>query len=1008
MKEVSTRALGNFFRPLEKKGVSLEEIVVDTKVAVSTLRSKKERIDWSEFVAIMANLRRHFSDEEYVEIGRSYFRAPTLRFAFVVARMLFSPMDFYRWINKPRNGIGNQMFTCIVPSHRELSDCEIEVELTLAPGYPVCRDFFTVTIGNFEEMPRLLGCPAATVSLTHLPNGARFHILVPQRTPLLTRLRRVVTWPFVARSAARELKDAHETLLERYEQLQQAQTTLDLQAAQLRVAHSVNSLVQRDLDLQTTMEVATNALVSHAGFVGAEVHVEGGIAGDTAFKAHFGERAGTALAHQLLGQGGQRFGELTVSVTETADRTERQALLAFVVPMLSMALQNAISYRNLEQYRLNLERLVDERTSDLRAARDDLSATVVQLREVQGTRDVFFSNINHEIRTPLSLIILAAGDIEMHAGPSLDDRARSNLESVVGGARKLLRLVDELLLLAAGDEAKLQFKREPRDIGRLVSSLIEIWRPAAVAAGLAMRRIGVVSAIALVDETAFDRIVTNLVSNAVKFTPSGGEITVELVERGDRVAILVQDTGLGIDDELAARLFGRFERSHQSGKSGSGIGLSLVKQLVEAHGGVVTVARRPQGGSEFCVELPRHLATEPVLATSSLEVRRRLGPADFGVASSALVSGQVSRPPSTSLGTVLVAEDDPDLSAAVVRLLADEYVVISAFDGTSALELAKLHQPHLLVTDVQMPGMDGIELAERFRSAANDRLAPVIIMSAIGDLGTRVKGLEAGAIDYVVKPFDPRELRARVKAQFRMRDLALRLHHAEQLSALGTLSAGLAHELRNPANGIINAIRPLTKLLPPELSAKQSPVGQLLEVARGCADQIAFLSRQLLNFRSNGELELRQISMADLVKRSLILTQEALSGVDVRVALGFEGVVHCAPHLMMQVLTNLVDNAAQAAKSGGWIELAAHADGSTISIEVSDSGGGVPPELRERIFEPFFTTKPPGVGTGLGLPLARDIVHRHGGTLEIRDRGSQCVFAVDLPRREPTTAANVV
>ncbi|HRC56276.1 MAG TPA: response regulator, partial [Kofleriaceae bacterium] len=368
-------------------------------------------------------------------------------------------------------------------------------------------------------------------------------------------------------------------------------------------------------------------------------------------------------------------------------------------------------------------------------------------------------------------------------------------------------------------------------------------------------------------------------------------------------------------------------------------------------------------------------------------------------ATAPLAASEVTQPSGASLGTVLVAEDDPSLLAMVVQLLSADYKVLSASDGISALELARTHHPHLLVTDVQMPGMDGIELSRRFRAVSGDRLAPVVIMSAISDLGTRVRGLDAGAVDYVVKPFDPRELLARVRAQFRMRDLAMRLHQAEQLSALGTLSAGLAHELRNPANGIINSIRPLTRLLPAEFTDKQSVVGQLLDVAASCADQIAFLSRQLLNFRSKGELEFRATTVAELVKRSLAMSHSSMAGVEVRQALAYEGGVQCAPQLIVQVLSNLLENAAQAAGSGGWVEISVRADDRAVTLEVCDSGPGVPVELRERVFEPFFTSKPPGVGTGLGLPLARDIVHRHGGTLEIRERGERCVFVVDLPRQ---------
>ncbi|MBA3458646.1 MAG: HAMP domain-containing histidine kinase [Deltaproteobacteria bacterium] len=259
-----------------------------------------------------------------------------------------------------------------------------------------------------------------------------------------------------------------------------------------------------------------------------------------------------------------------------------------------------------------------------------------------------------------------------------------------------------------------------------------------------------------------------------------------------------------------------------------------------------------------------------------------------------------------------------------------------------------------------------------------------------------------------MKPFDPQELRARVKAQFRMRTLALRLHRAEQLSALGILTAGLAHELRNPANGIVNAIGPLISMLPKEVTAPETGSGQLLEVMSDCADQIAFLSRQLLSFRSGNQLELRSAPARELVSRALTLAHRSLQGVEIRSELALPGDVICAPPLMIQVLTNLIENAAHAAGEGGWVQIAARAQNGSVLFEVADSGPGVPAALRDRVFEPFFTTKPPGAGTGLGLPLARAIVHQHGGVLEIRDHSAGQVFVVELPvdsRRDRTIGA---
>jgi signal transduction histidine kinase len=353
-------------------------------------------------------------------------------------------------------------------------------------------------------------------------------------------------------------------------------------------------------------------------------------------------------------------------------------------------------------------------------------------------------------------------------------------------------------------------------------------------------------------------------------------------------------------------------------------------------------------------------------------------------------------PSGFSAGTILLAEDDVQLADMIARGLADEYTVIVAHDGAAALELVPQHQPQLLITDVDMPGINGIELSQRFRQMTGDLLAPIIVVSAMLDLGTRMAGLEAGAIDYVTKPFDPLELRARIRAQFRMRDLAVRLQRAEQLTAMGILTAGLAHELRNPANGIVNAVGPLAELLPPDLVRPETAVGQLFEVLTHCAEQIGFLSRQLLGFRKGSvELDLRQIPVRELMQRAVSLAHAG--SVEIRVDAACGGVLKCAPPLLIQVLTNLLENAIYAAGPGGWIQLRASATDSKLTIEVSDSGVGVPPPLRERVFEPFFTTKPTGIGTGLGLSLARDIVHRHGGILEIRDSAKLSIFVVELP-----------
>jgi signal transduction histidine kinase len=989
MREVSCRIFPFLSRGLLNKGIAPEAMVEGTRVELATLQDKHERIDWADFCDVMRNVRKHFTDLEYVALGRQYFRSPGLRFAFVVARLLLTPMGFYRWINSPRAGAGNQMFSCVVPTHREISDTQCEVDLVLPEGFEVCWDFYLITIGNFEEMPRLLGYPPAKVTLERIPQGGRFRIEVSLRAPLLTRLRRTMIWPFTVRAAAKELQEAHETLQDRYNQLEDARTKLARQATHLRTAHTINELIHGDLDLSRLLQTIARVLVEVAGFAYAEIELRGPAAG----RASHGEGDRTrSITRQLASRGSTPIATLVLVTKPDANAAESQDLVDFVAPALAMALQNALDYHALEEYRSGLERLVDERTTELRQARDQLTGTVMQLEEAQGARERFFGNISHEIRTPLSLILLAVADVEARTGHVLDPRAKAGLASVAEAARKLVRLVDELLLLAAGQEGKLQLRPEPIDLAALMTNLVSAWLPAADAAGLTVTSAIPASLVARVDPVAFERVASNLVSNAVKYSPRGTTVEVELAqETGVRLSVL--DEGDGIPEELTGRLFGRFERGEDRRKVGTGIGLSLVKQLVEAHGGTVTALRREPRGTEFRVTLPEQvLAASPAAAaTLALDVER---PAK-------LVSGQVFTPPGVSLGTIVLAEDDSALADMLARRLGETYKVIVALDGEAALDAIRTHQPQLLVTDVDMPKLNGIELSRRFREMTADKLAPIVILSAVLDVGTRVAGLEAGAIDYVTKPIDPIELDARVRSQFRMRDLSMRLHRAEQLSALGVLTSGLAHELRNPANGIVNAVEPLAQLLPAELRASESPTGQLLQVLTECAGHIAHLSRQLLGFKNGGaKLDLQPAHTRDLVERAASLARGALNGVELRISgLGLGQTVMCAPPLLVQVLTNLIENAGHAAGSGGWVEVQAAEQERKVTIEVADSGPGVPRELRERVFEPFFTTKQPGAGTGLGLSVARSIVHRHEGVLEIRERADRAVFVVELPAR---------
>jgi signal transduction histidine kinase len=996
MSDVTCKAVHTFLDIAKAHGAEPAR-VVEGMYPLAYVLDKNNRVPWADFVEIGRRMRRicGLSDAELEEAGREVFKNGPLRLVMSLARVLGDPARFYQWMQR-----GNRMLFANMQSFVVSHDARrLSIRIRLREEDEQSQEYLLISKGAIASMPTLLGYPEAQVGLRFDGADAVFDVTMqPKRRSLIRSAFQAVTGRY---ETAEELLATNEALTRRLEELSAANDRihaqadlLDRQAKRLALAHEIGKVIHGTYDLHATLDRIAVALLEHTDAVGVRIQIGMEVAGNVVTaEATAGTVEGVASSAALpIEIRSSAVGTLRIFAGVETFEQGLDASLEYVLPVLAMAIDHARAYRELAQYQRGLEKLVDERTAELSRARDDLADTVAQLRDAQSARERIFANISHDIRTPLSVILLACGDIEARA--VLDERARADLASVVESARRLLRLVDELLLLAAGDERVLRVSPVPVDLAKTLAALAVTWRAAAEAAGLSLSFHGPESLQVMIDPVAIERIVSNLLSNAVKYTPAGGRVDLSIDADESELRVAVRDTGIGIDDELRHRLFGRFERGSGTGRrGGSGIGLSLVKELVEAHGGSILVERARGGGSEFEVVLPRLDPSSAPIDDTPFQLR----PGDFGVAAAPLATGEILTPPGRSTATVLVAEDDPQLAARVARTLAEEYTVIIALDGLAALELARTHQPHLLVTDVDMPGMDGIELTRRFRDATGERLAPVVILSAMADLGDRISGLEAGATDYVVKPFDPRELRARVKSQLALRELAVRVHRAEQLSALGTLSSGLAHELRNPANAIVNAIGPLRRLLPAELIKTDAPVGELVDVLGKCAEQVAFLSKQLLSFRRGGELELKSWPLADILRRAVTLSQPALRDVSLRERIAVTDPLKCAPPLLVQVLTNLFENAAHAAGAGGWIEIVGtQADGRVI-LEVSDSGPGVPPDLRDRVFEPFFTTKPPGQGTGLGLPLARDIMHRHGGVLEIRERDRRSVFVLELP-----------
>jgi signal transduction histidine kinase len=466
------------------------------------------------------------------------------------------------------------------------------------------------------------------------------------------------------------------------------------------------------------------------------------------------------------------------------------------------------------------------------------------------------------------------------------------------------------------------------------------------------------------------------------------------------VTIGVRDSGPGIDPDFIPKLFSRFERSPsavEKGVRGTGIGLSLAKELVELQGGTIEVVRHAgtpadQQGTSFNVTLPRHQAISAALDSPQTPVPFKV------VAYEDSEPVREPAPPRNAPGaTILLAEDDEGLAHHISQILSQHYRVITAPNGVVALELAKQHVPDLLVTDLEMPEMDGFELTRRFLAQQSSSLAPVLIVSAHSRLGERLAGFDAGAVDYVTKPFSADELLARIRSQLAIRALALKLHETQKLAAMGMLSSGLAHELRNPANALVNALEPFYSLLPLNQRAADSPGNALFSVMDAAATQIRDLCKNILEFSRSGGVIKKSEDLRVLLRRALLVLKDRFDVVELVEDIRVTERVRCSGPLIEQILINLLDNAAFAAGSGGTVFVTARNTPTVFQLDVSDSGPGVPPDLAERIFDPFFTTKPPGQGTGLGLSVSRRIALNHGGDLRIVRDGERSMFRLELP-----------
>jgi signal transduction histidine kinase len=670
--------------------------------------------------------------------------------------------------------------------------------------------------------------------------------------------------------------------------------------------------------------------------------------------------------------------------------------------------------------------------------RHELKERNDQLQQLDEMKSRFFANVSHELRTPLTLLIAPVRHV-LDTHPELQSDVTDSLGLVERNALRLLRLINDLLDLVRFDTGRPQQEKSLLDVGELLRELVETTTPLALQQRVRLVLEGDKSnCFILGDPQQLEKVFLNLLVNAVKFTEAEGEVRVSLARDGGALTIDVSDTGIGIAAADLPVIFERFRQADHSlvrKHQGLGVGLALAKEIVLAHGGEIAAHSEPGKGSRFTVTLPAASPPGEALVASA--------PTDYmsdlhREAARTVVAGAAHEAAEPTLKAarlrVLIADDEPDIREFLVSVLSRDYNVAQAVDGESALELIAADPPAVLIVDMMMPGISGLDVCRQLAAMPAAVDTKVLMLTARMDEQLKIDAINAGADDFLNKPFSTAEIMARVRTlsdaaslqqslrerteqleqAFReLKAAETRLVQSEKMHAIGSLAAGLLHEFNNPLNHTLMAVevgRQLLDRLRREASTQLNGalrhvdgMQETFDDVQGGLERIGGIISDLHTFAHPESLDLRKpFSLRQVIDTSIKFVASDLRDVEVNVSVPEDLAVIGAPSHITQVFVNMLLNAAAATKATAAeraprISVTAVPHEEEVVIQISDNGTGMTEQVRQRIFDPFFTTKDVGEGTGLGLSICHTILKQHGSEIEVRSTpGESTTFEFKL------------
>lgn len=665
--------------------------------------------------------------------------------------------------------------------------------------------------------------------------------------------------------------------------------------------------------------------------------------------------------------------------------------------------------------------------------RQELDSRNKELEELDRLKSRFFANISHELRTPLTLILAPIEDLIQNSSV-YGDKISNLLKTAHSNALRLLRLVNDLLDVIKLEEGKMRYQDEPVDLGDFLAAMVDSMRHLAESNQIKLtRQLSANDNVIIADSYLLERIFINLLGNAIKFTPSGGSIHVAEESNDDSVIIEITDTGIGISKEDLPYIFDRF---HQAGNSsthrsqGTGLGLALVKELTEKMHGHISVTSELGAGTTMHITFPLagHVETlqkrtAPAISEDIVQDSYVLADRESNLIKKSVTDTTDSELPEGDGPLVMVVDDEPDMRNYLISTMKENYRVIQAQDGDQALKQANKHKPDLMLLDLMLPKIDGLEVCRILKQSPDTKSIKIMLLTARIDEGAKINALKNGADDFLTKPFSKVEVQTRIRNLLQTADLEnnLRIHnkelknalselkqtqaqliHSEKINALGKLTAGLLHEINNPLNYALTALQMIKR--DPVFKDDEVLHETFQDIDEGM-NRIKSIICELQVFAHPSESNKQEsFSIKDTISNALRFTSNELGDIQVIQNLNETDEVFGSRGSIVQILINLLSNASKAIAAvpsqenrKGEITISTETRDNRLYVHVRDNGIGIDQDTIQNIFDPFFTSRDVGEGMGLGLSICHTIAKNHGGQLTVvSEHGNWTEFSFDL------------